>query len=61
MAGDVVTMEKIVALAKRRGFVFPSSEMAQFRRQWPVVPTFWHGGMSYGVVQKPPGPNGASA
>ena len=41
--------------------VFPSSEMAQFRRQWPVVPTFWHGGMSYGVVQKPPGPNGASA
>src|SRR5205807_701834 len=27
MAGDVVTMEKIVALAKRRGFVFPSSEI----------------------------------
>jgi glycyl-tRNA synthetase len=26
-AGDVVTMEKIVSLAKRRGFVFPSSEI----------------------------------
>src|ERR1700704_4369562 len=25
--GDVVTMDKIVALAKRRGFVFPSSEI----------------------------------
>src|SRR4051812_45838237 len=27
MADDLVTMEKIVALAKRRGFVFPSSEI----------------------------------
>ncbi|HZO36184.1 MAG TPA: glycine--tRNA ligase [Solirubrobacteraceae bacterium] len=27
MAADVVTMEKIVALCKRRGFVFPSSEI----------------------------------
>src|SRR5256885_2284031 len=27
MAADVVTMDKIVALAKRRGFVFPSSEI----------------------------------
>jgi glycyl-tRNA synthetase len=26
-AGDVVTMDKIVALSKRRGFVFPSSEI----------------------------------
>jgi glycyl-tRNA synthetase len=26
-AGDAVTMEKIVALSKRRGFVFPSSEI----------------------------------
>ena len=26
-AHDVVTMEKIVALCKRRGFVFPSSEI----------------------------------
>jgi hypothetical protein len=41
--------------------VFPSSEMAEFKRQWPVVPTFWHGGMNYGTVQKPPTPNGAAA
>src|SRR3954469_14624698 len=27
VAADVVTMDKIVALAKRRGFVFPSSEI----------------------------------
>jgi glycyl-tRNA synthetase len=27
MAEDVVTMDKIVALAKRRGFIFPSSEI----------------------------------
>jgi glycyl-tRNA synthetase len=27
MDGDVVTMDKIVALCKRRGFVFPSSEI----------------------------------
>jgi glycyl-tRNA synthetase len=26
-SGDVVTMEKIVALSKRRGFIFPSSEI----------------------------------
>ena len=26
-AGDVVTMDKIVALSKRRGFIFPSSEI----------------------------------
>src|SRR2546423_9559136 len=26
-SGDAVTMEKIVALSKRRGFVFPSSEI----------------------------------
>jgi glycyl-tRNA synthetase len=27
MSGDVVTMDKIVALCKRRGFIFPSSEI----------------------------------
>ena len=27
MATDVVTMDKIVALCKRRGFIFPSSEI----------------------------------
>ena len=39
--------------------VFPSSEMASFRRQWPVVPTFEYGGMNYGTVQPPAGSNGA--
>ena len=33
--------------------VFPSSEMASCRRQWPVVPTFCYGGMNYGHVQAP--------
>jgi hypothetical protein len=41
--------------------VFPSSEMASFRRQWPVVPTFVHGGMNYGQVRKPPLPSAAPA
>jgi glycyl-tRNA synthetase len=27
MPEDVVTMDKIVALCKRRGFIFPSSEI----------------------------------
>jgi hypothetical protein len=41
--------------------VFPSSEMASFRRQWPVVPTFVHGGINYGRIQKPPSRDGAAA
>jgi hypothetical protein len=40
--------------------LFPSSEMASFRRQWPVVPTFVHGGMNYGRIERPPAPNGAT-
>jgi hypothetical protein len=40
--------------------VFPSSEMASFRRQWPVVPTFVHGGMNYGQVERPPSSNGST-
>ena len=28
--------------------VFPSSEMASWKRQWPVVPTFSYGGINYG-------------
>jgi hypothetical protein len=27
--------------------------MASFRRQWPVVPTFVHGGMNYGRIEMP--------
>jgi hypothetical protein len=40
--------------------VFPSSEMASFRRQWPVVPTFVYGGMNYGQIERTPSPNGAA-
>ena len=39
---------------------FPSSEMPRWRRQWPVLPTFTYGGMSYGQIEKPPGTNGAA-
>jgi hypothetical protein len=28
--------------------VFPSSELARFKRQWPVVPTHFFGGINYG-------------
>jgi hypothetical protein len=33
--------------------VFPSSEMAGWRRQWPVVPTFTYGGINYGALERP--------
>lgn len=32
--------------------VFPSSEMASWRRQWPVVPTFVYGGINYGALKQ---------
>jgi hypothetical protein len=41
--------------------VFPSSEMASFRRQWPVVPTFEYGGMNYGEIERPSSRNGSRA
>jgi hypothetical protein len=66
---DSMVKEKALADANARDprwlNVLPSSEMARFRRQWPVVPTFWHGGFNYGTVRKrddvaAPTPNGAS-
>ena len=33
--------------------VFPSSEMADWKRQWPVVPTFSYGGIDYGTIERP--------
>jgi hypothetical protein len=39
--------------------VFPSSEMADWKRQWPVVPTFTYGGISCGTIEKPASGNGA--
>ena len=43
--------------------VFPSSEMPNWRRQWPVMPTFTYGGMNYGRISAKPtrGSNGAGA
>jgi hypothetical protein len=38
--------------------VFPSSELAPLRRQWPIVPTFAYGGMNYGRIEAPAGSNG---
>jgi hypothetical protein len=40
--------------------VFPSSEMASFRRQWPVQPSFEYGGINYGFLQRPRSPNDTS-
>jgi hypothetical protein len=39
--------------------VLPSSEMPAWKRQWPVVPAFFYGGMSYGQIQRPPSSNGS--
>jgi hypothetical protein len=39
--------------------VFPSSEMTDWRRQWPVVPTFSYGGINSGVVTSGASGNGA--
>ncbi len=33
--------------------VFPSSEMPNWKRQWPVVPTFSYGGINYGELESP--------
>jgi hypothetical protein len=54
---DSMIKEKALADAHRDDprwlQVFPSSEMASFKRQWPVVPTFTYGGMNYGRIVKP--------
>jgi hypothetical protein len=41
--------------------VFPSSEMAEWKRQWPVVPTFFYGGIEYGTIERPAPGNGRPA
>jgi hypothetical protein len=33
--------------------IFPSSEMAGWKRQWPIVPTFTYGGINYGRIERP--------
>ena len=31
--------------------ILPSTELAPWRRFWPVVPTYCHGGISYGTIE----------
>jgi hypothetical protein len=54
---DSMIKEKALADANSRdpryANVFPSSEMASWRRQWPVVPTFTYGGINSGTVERP--------
>ncbi|HWH45861.1 MAG TPA: hypothetical protein VNT32_14165 [Thermoleophilaceae bacterium] len=51
---DSMVKEKALADANREDprwlNVFPSSEMTSYRRQWPIVPTFTYGGLSYGRI-----------
>jgi hypothetical protein len=35
--------------------VFPSSEMADWKRQWPVVPSHSYGGIDHGTIERPKG------
>jgi hypothetical protein len=59
---DSMIKEKALADVNRRDprwlNVFPSSELAPLRRQWPIVPTFVYGGMNYGRIAAPAGSNG---
>jgi hypothetical protein len=56
---DSMIKEKAVADVNRRDprwqNVFPSSELATYRRQWPIVPTFVYGGIDYGRIEPPNG------
>jgi hypothetical protein len=60
---DSMLKEKALADANKRDpryrNVFPSSEMPNWRRQWPVVPTFTYGGMNYGMLVSGAGRNGS--
>jgi hypothetical protein len=33
--------------------ILPSSELAPWKRQWPVIPTHVHGGINYGTLASP--------
>ena len=52
---DSMVKEKTLASPSRSDprwlNILPSSELAPWRRQWPVVPTFAHGGIAYGTLQ----------
>jgi hypothetical protein len=59
---DSMIKEKALADTNRRDprwlNILPSSELASFRRQWPVIPTFVYGGIDYGVIETPASGNG---
>ncbi len=52
---DSMVKEKIMADPSKRDprwlQILPSTELAPWKRFWPVVPTFCHGGISYGRIQ----------
>ena len=52
---DSMVKEKAVADHSRRDprwlQILPSSELAPWRRQWPVLPSFAHGGLHYGELR----------
>jgi hypothetical protein len=52
---DSMVKEKTIADRSNRDprwlQILPSSELADWRRQWPVVPTFMHGGLESGRLQ----------
>ena len=54
---DSMVKEKTLADPSRRDprwlQILPSSELADWRRFWPVRPTFAHGGLSYGTISRP--------
>ncbi|GGK62119.1 hypothetical protein [Nocardia camponoti] len=54
---DSMVKEKTMASPSRRDprwlQIIPSSECAPWKRQWPVVPTYSHGGLNYGTIQAP--------
>jgi hypothetical protein len=51
---DSMVKEKTLAGPSRRDprwlQILPSSELAPFKRQWPVLPSFTHGGLNYGEL-----------
>lgn len=54
---DSMVVEKTLADPCRRDprwlQILPSSELAPWKRQWPVLPTFAHGGINYGQLNSP--------
>ncbi|MFD4180379.1 hypothetical protein [Rhodococcus sp. NPDC058514] len=58
---DSMVKEKTMASPARRDprwlQVIPSSECADWKRQWPVIPTYSHGGLDYGTITVPDRPN----